>query len=159
MRENLLFVIYGTLFGFVLSRSGAADYDFVQGMFLFTNFQLYGIIGAAVLVTAIGLRVLKRVGRTVTGEPIVIKPKQAHRGTLVGGLLFGVGWSVTGMCPGPVLVNIGEGKVYALAAFAGVLTGAYLVGFFYEGLSRRLGLPRLAAPAVEPVGEAGAAGA
>jgi uncharacterized membrane protein YedE/YeeE len=146
MRENILFVIFGTAFGFVLSRSGAADYDFVQGMFLFTNFQLYGIIGAGVVTTAIGLQILRRVGRTASGEPIAIKTKLANKGTIVGGLLFGVGWSITGMCPGPVLVNIGEGKVYALAAFAGVLTGAYLVGYFYDGLSRRLGMPRLAAP-------------
>ncbi|MCE7938133.1 transporter [bacterium] len=140
MRENVLFVIYGTVFGVVLSRSGAADYDFIQGMFLFTNLQLYGILAVAVTLTAIGLQVLRRVGRTATGEAIVIKPKTPSRGNVVGGVLFGIGWSITGMCPGPVLVNIGEGKLYALAAFAGVLTGAYLVGWFHEPLRRRLGL-------------------
>ena len=51
-----------------------------------------------------------------------------NRGTVVGSLLFGVGWSITGMCPGPILVNIGEGKVYALAALAGALAGAALFG-------------------------------
>jgi len=126
MRENVLFVVLGTAFGYVLSRSGAADYNFIQGMFLLTNLQLYGILAVAVTTTAIGLQILRRKGRTLGGEPIVIQAKTLNRGTVIGGLLFGVGWSITGMCPGPVLVNIGEGKLFALAALAGVLTGAYL---------------------------------
>lgn len=156
MRETILFLVYGLAFGFVLSRSGAADYDYIQGMFLFTNPQLYLILGGAVLTTAVGLQVLRRVGRTATGEAITIKPKAMHRGNLVGGALFGVGWALTGMCPGPIIVNVGEGKVYALAAFAGVLTGTWLVGRFYEPISGRLGMPALPAPATAEVGGEGA---
>ena len=139
----ILYVILGALFGFALSRSGAADYDFIQGMFLLTNFQLYGIIGAAVAVTAPGLFLIKRYGRTATGAPIVIEAKPLHRGNLTGGILFGIGWSITGMCPGPILVNIGEGKVYALAALAGALAGAGLFGVAYPRLARPFGLPAL----------------
>lgn len=139
----LLYVTLGTLFGFVLSRSGAADYDFIQGMFLLTNFQLYGIIGAAVAVTAPGLWLIKRYGRTATGEPISIELKPLHRGNVTGGILFGVGWAITGMCPGPILVNVGEGKVYALAALAGALVGAALFGVGYPSLAKPLGLPAL----------------
>ncbi len=140
----LVYAILGALFGFVLSRSGAADYDFIQGMFLLTNFQLYGIIGVAVALTAPGILLIKRYGRTATGAPIVIELKPLHRGNLVGGVLFGVGWAITGMCPGPILVNIGEGKVYAIAALAGALIGAGLFGVSYPRLARPLGLPPLA---------------
>jgi uncharacterized membrane protein YedE/YeeE len=139
----LLYVSLGTVFGFVLSRSGAADYDFVQGMFLFERFQLYGIIGVAVLLTAPALWLLKRYGRTATGRPIEIELKAAHKGNIAGGLLFGIGWSITGMCPGPIVVNIGEGKVYAVAALAGALAGATLFGALYERLTRPFGLPQL----------------
>jgi uncharacterized membrane protein YedE/YeeE len=59
----------------------------------------------------------------------------------VGGLLFGIGWSMAGMCPGPIFVNIGEGKVYALAALAGALTGAGAFGGLYRRLQAPLGLP------------------
>lgn len=138
-----IYVVLGTAFGFVLSRSGAADYDFVQGMFLFQSFQLYGVIGTAVTATAVGLWLLKRVGRTATGEPLAIRPKPRHPGNVVGGLLFGVGWSITGMCPGPILVNLGEGKVYAVGALAGVLVGATLFGVLYERLAGPLRMPRL----------------
>lgn len=139
----LLYAAFGTAFGWVLSRSGAADYDFIQGMFLFTNFQLYGIIGTAVVVTAPGLWLLKRRGRTAFGAPLRVKPKPRHPGNVAGGILFGVGWSITGMCPGPILVNVGEGKLYALGALAGALAGAALFGVLYERFPARLRLPAL----------------
>lgn len=139
----LFFLAFGTAFGWVLSRSGAADYDYIQGMFLFTSFQLYGIIGTAVAVTAPGLWLLKRSGRTAFGAALSVRPKPRHPGNVLGGVLFGVGWSLTGMCPGPILVNVGEGKVYALAALAGTLVGAALFGVLYERFPRRLRLPAL----------------
>ncbi len=138
-----LFLVLGTFFGFILSRSGAADYDFIQGMFLFERFQLYGIIGSAVVLTAPGLWLLKRHGRTLTGARLQIDRKSLNRGTVLGSVLFGVGWSMTGMCPGPILVNIGEGKVYAFAALGGALVGAGALGRLYPYLQRPLKLPTL----------------
>ena len=140
---SLVYVILGTAFGFVLSRSGAADYNYIQAMFLFEHIQLYGIIGTAVVVGVPGIYLLKRAGRTITGAPLVVQPKPLHAGNAVGGVIFGVGWSITGMCPGPILVNIGEGKVYALAALAGGLLGAAILGELYPRLQRALGLPAL----------------
>jgi uncharacterized membrane protein YedE/YeeE len=122
-----LYVLLGIVFGFVLSRSGAADYNYIQSMLLLESFQLYGIMGTAVALIAPGLWLLSRHGRTVLG----------HR------LMFGVGWSMAGMCPGPILVNIGEGKIYALAALAGSLVGAGAFGSFYESLRAPFRLPPL----------------
>ena len=139
----LLYLLLGTVFGFILSRSGAADYGFIQGMFLFTELQLFGIIAVAVVVTAPGIWLITRRGRTASGRPVEIELKPLHRGNVVGGALFGVGWSLAGMCPGPIFVNIGEGKVYALAAFAGALVGAGLLGWCYPILRRPFGLPPL----------------
>ena len=141
-----LYVAFGAAFGFVLSRSGAADYGLVQGMFLFEQFQLYGIMATAVLLTAPGLWWIRRRGHTALGEPLKVELKPMTRGTAVGGLLFGVGWSITGMCPGPILVNIGEGKVYALAALAGALVGAGLFGSLYPRLQGIFRLPPVATP-------------
>jgi uncharacterized protein len=137
----LAFLILGTAFGLVLSRSGAADYDTVQRMFLFESFQLWGVIGTAVAVTAPGLLLLRRHGRTLSGAALRISAKPRHPGNLVGGALFGVGWSLTGMCPGPILVNVGEGKIYALAALAGALVGAALFSVLYERIAPQIGLP------------------
>jgi hypothetical protein len=140
---TLIYAVLGTLFGFVLSRSGAADYNYIQAMFLFESVQLYGIIGTAVVLTAAGLWLVKRGGRTAGGLPIAIELKPLHRGNVVGGLLFGVGWSMAGMCPGPILVNIGEGKIYAVAALAGALAGAGAFGVGYRRFQSIFNLPPL----------------
>ena len=139
----VFYLAVGSVFGIALSRSGAADYNFIQGMFLFEEFQLYGIIGVAVLLTAPALWLIKRHGKTVTGAPLVLESKPQHRGNVAGGLLFGIGWSIAGMCPGPILVNIGEGKIYALAALAGALVGTASFGVLYPMLIRPLRLPSL----------------
>jgi uncharacterized membrane protein YedE/YeeE len=141
MRQSAILLILGTAFGFVLSRSGATDYDVIQRMFLLQDFQLYGILGTAVLIAGLGLRWMEARGRRAGGQPLTIRPKALSRGTIVGSLIFGIGWSMTGMCPGPVLVNLGEGKLYALPAFAGVLAGTWLVGRGYERLRGPMGLP------------------
>jgi uncharacterized membrane protein YedE/YeeE len=140
---SLLYLALGTVFGFVLSRSGAADYNYIQTMLLFENIQLYGIMGTAVVLTVVGIWVIKQRGTTVAGAPISIELKPLHRGNVVGGLLFGVGWSMSGMCPGPILVNLGEGKIYALATLAGALVGAGAFGALYERLQTMFRLPPL----------------
>ncbi len=140
---RLVVLLLGTAFGWLLSRSGAADYDFVQKMFLLTDLQLYGIIGSAVAVTAPGLWLLGRRGKTLWGKPLSIAAKPSHRGNLVGGILFGIGWSITGMCPGPIFVNLGEGKLPALAALLGALIGAGSFASLYGRLVGPFGLPPL----------------
>ena len=136
-----LYLALGTVFGFVLSRSGAADYNYIQAMLLFENIQLYGIMGTAVVLTVAGIWFIKRGGRTVVGAPISIELKPLHRGNVVGGLLFGIGWSMSGMCPGPILVNLGEGKIYAFATLVGALVGAGAFGALYERVQGLFGLP------------------
>jgi uncharacterized membrane protein YedE/YeeE len=139
----LLSLGLGAVFGWALSRSGAADYNYIQQMFLLESFQLYGIIGTAVVITATGLQLLRRRGRALSGAPLDVGSKPSHRGNIVGGVLFGIGWSICGMCPGPILVNIGEGKLYAFAALAGALVGTALFGRLYDTLRAPMKLPAM----------------
>lgn len=141
--KRAMFLALGVVFGFTLSRSGAADFGFIQGMFLLTNLQLYGILAAGVGFTAPGLWLLQRYGRTATGERVVFTVKTAHAGNLVGGAMFGVGWAMTGMCPGPIFVNLGEGKLYAIPALAGALFGAWLFGATRARIERPMRLSAL----------------
>ncbi len=140
---TLLYLTLGIVFGFILSRSGAADYNYIQATFLFDEFQLYGIMATAVLIAAPGVWLIKRRGRTLFGRRVQIELKPLHRGNIGGGILFGIGWSLAGMCPGPILVNIGEGKIYAIAALAGALVGAGAFSALYERLQRPFALPAL----------------
>jgi uncharacterized membrane protein YedE/YeeE len=96
-----------------------------------------------VVLSAPGIWLIRRHGRTALGRPISIELKSLHRGSVIGGALFGIGWSMAGMCPGPILVNLGEGKLYAGAALAGALVGTALFGSVYERLQRPLSLPAL----------------
>ena len=141
---TLFYLVLGTTFGFVLSRSGAADYDFIQQMLLLRSLRLYGVLTTAVLITALGLLALRRRGRLLNGQPFRVERKRFNLGTVAGAALFGAGWSIAGMCPGPIFVNIGEGKVYAVAALIGALAGAGAFGAIYETLQKPFGLPPLA---------------
>lgn len=133
--KTLFFLLMGTAFGWIISRSGVSDYDAVTGMFLLTDFQLYGVIGAAIGVLVPGLWIAKRRAKTIRGEAFTVKAKPLHKGTVIGSVLFGVGWAITGICPGPVFVSIGEGKLYGLVMLAGVLAGTALFGVAHPKLS------------------------
>jgi len=139
--DRWLYLALGAAFGFVLYRSGATDYDTIQRMFLLQSFQLWGVMATAVAITAPGLWLLRRHGRTAAGAPLVVKPKPRNPGNWVGGAIFGVGWSMTGMCPGPIFVNLGAGKLAAIGALAGALVGAALLAALYPRLAPRLRLP------------------
>lgn len=143
MWKNAFYFAWAVVFGVVLSRSGVGDYEFIQQMFLFESFQLYGFLGVGVVIIGVGLWALERHGKTATGEPLVIKQKPINRGNIAGGLVFGVGWAMTGMCPGPMFVNIGEGKIYALAAIAGAVVGTWLLGALHNRLSGPFGLTKV----------------
>jgi len=125
----LVYLISGAFFGFILSRVGATSYDYIMRMFLFKDLHLMGVIGGAVAVAMVGIQIIKRFRlKTLGGNTIEIKPKEGSRGNIIGGLLFGVGWALSGSCPGTVLSQLGEGKLAALFTFAGMVTGTYLFG-------------------------------
>jgi uncharacterized membrane protein YedE/YeeE len=124
-----LTIVFGIVFGFVLSRARVTDYDTIGGMFRFTDLHLIGVIGSAIATAALGLWVLRRTGnRTGFGRAVEVRPKPWQPGAIAGGLVLGAGWALSGACPGTSLVQIGEGKVVALFTVAGILAGTYLYG-------------------------------
>lgn len=143
MRRMVEFGLFGLLFGFVLSRVGATDYDAILGMFLLTDLHLMGVIGVAVVVLGVGLRLWKRV--VPAGGAPNMDPKPFKPGLPLGAILFGAGWALTGACPGTALSQVGEGKVVALFSVAGIFLGTALhrrVGHVFErGVPRRKGPP------------------
>jgi hypothetical protein len=122
-------LLFGVAFGFVLSRVGATDYDAIAKMFLLEDFHLAGVMGVAVVVAAIGLGIVRRArsGILATWAGLV-QEKPMKPGLVLGAAMFGVGWAITGTCPGTGLAQIGEGKVIALFTVCGMLLGtaAYL---------------------------------
>jgi len=127
MGRKIGYLLIGAFFGFALSRSGASDYDYIHLMFTGENFKLAFLMGTAIIVGALGMIVLKVSGnKDIRGEAIEINRKPLNKNTVIGGMLFGVGWAVSGACPGTVLAQIGEGKVLGAVTFLGMLFGTYL---------------------------------
>jgi uncharacterized membrane protein YedE/YeeE len=125
--KRAVFLVFGALFGFLLSRARATDYVAIENMFLLRDLHLFGVIGVAIATAAVGLFVLRRAhAHAWAGGPVSLKTKPFTRGVFAGGLVFGVGWALSGACPGTALTQIGEGKMYALATAGGILLGTWL---------------------------------
>lgn len=131
-------VAFGMVFGFVLSRVGATDYDAIHGMFMLTDLHLYGVIGTAILVAGLGFHyVRRRQLRGAKGERLTLVAKPYQPGVLWGGLLFGAGWALTGTCPGTALAQLGEGTLAGGVTIAGILAGSYLRAMLDRARSNR----------------------
>ncbi|MEO7426370.1 MAG: DUF6691 family protein [Fibrobacteria bacterium] len=116
----------GTYFGVVLTKAQVISWYKIRNMFFFREPDLYLIIGSAVLVGMLSLWLIRKFHpTTLGGEPLEIPGKTLNRGTVIGGFLFGLGWFITGTCPGPIYAQIGSGELWALFTFAGALLGAY----------------------------------
>ena len=127
MRAGLKFLLLGAYFGIVLTKAEVISWYKIRNMFFFREPDLYLIIGSAVAVGAASVWLIKRFRlRPITGEPLDIPGKRLDKGTVIGGFLFGLGWFVTGTCPGPVYAQIGAGETWAFFTLAGALIGAWL---------------------------------
>src|SRR5688572_12481675 len=134
-KHNLLyylrFLLLGTLFGIILTKGEVISWYRIQEMFRFQSFHMYGVLGSAMLTALISIEILKRSGaRALTGEAISIPPKQLGRGYRywIGGALFGVGWALTGACPGPLYALVGSGATVYVVVGAAALAGAWIYG-------------------------------
>ncbi len=133
MIKKLGFLVAGIFFGFVLSRSGASDYNFIYNMFTGENLKLALLMGTAIIVGAVGMFILKAAGnKDISGNPVKISRKPLNKYTLVGGAVFGIGWALSGACPGTVLAQLGEGKLLGLFTFVGMLCGTFIFALLAE---------------------------
>lgn len=134
--KHLKFLLMGILFGIIMVKSEAASWYRIQEMFLFQSFHMYGIIGTAVTLGAIGIFIIKKMKmKDLHGKEIYIEPKEKKVVRyLAGGTIFGLGWAMTGACPGPMYVLVGQG----LPAMAIVLVSAILGTLVYGALSEKL---------------------
>jgi len=122
---HVRFGIYGLVFGLVLSRIGFGDFGQVHAMFVFSDLRLLLTFAGGVAVAMAGFLTLARLKE--------IPRRTLHPGSVIGGVLFGAGWALTGACPSIVLVQLGQGYTSALATLVGVLVGVAL----YRPLHRR----------------------
>ena len=130
------FLIVGIVFGIVMVKSEAFSWYRIQEMFRFQSFQMYGIIGTAVTLGIIGVALIKKFNiRDYSGNAIQFYPKE--KGVIryiAGGTIFGLGWALSGACPGPMVVNIGYGYLSFIVVFLFAIIGTYFYGIIKDKL-------------------------
>ena len=125
----------GILFGIVFVKAEVVSWFRIQEMFRLQSFHMYGIIGSAVLVGMISVWLIKKFDiKTIYGEPIVFHPKSFSKGQIYGGLLFGLGWALTGACPGPFFAQIGTGATVVGVSLLSAIAGTWFYGLIREKL-------------------------
>ncbi|WEA01288.1 DUF6691 family protein [Mucilaginibacter sp. SJ] len=133
--RNIKYLFAGLLFGIVLVKSEVISWFRIQEMFRLQSFHMYGIIGSAIIVGMISVMIIKRFKiKTLTGDAIVIPDKKFNWGNVYGGLIFGLGWAITGACPGPLFAQIGSGFLVTSVTLLSAILGTWVYGLLREKL-------------------------
>jgi uncharacterized membrane protein YedE/YeeE len=133
--HNLKYLVVGVLFGIVFVKAEIISWFRIQEMFRLESFHMYGVIGSAVMVGLISVLLIKKLDvKTIYGEKIVFHPKEFNKGNIYGGLIFGLGWAITGACPGPLFAQIGTGATVIFITLLSAVAGTWVYGYFREKL-------------------------
>ena len=133
----LVYLLLGVAFGVVLTRSEVLSWFRIQEMFHFQSFRMYGIIGSAVATAAVSIALIKAMAlKSADGKLIVIPRKPLGSGIsyAAGGTIFGLGWALTGACPGPLFALIGNGVTVMIVAAVSALAGTWVYGWLRPNL-------------------------
>jgi uncharacterized membrane protein YedE/YeeE len=130
------FILVGILLGFTLYKSEAVSWFRIFEMFHFQSFHMFGIIGSAVVAGIIIVQVIKRRNlHTIDGAAILIRDKnKSIPRYLIGGFIFGMGWSLAGACPAPMFILLGSGHTVFIIYLLAAMTGTFLYGLLRKRL-------------------------
>ena len=132
----LKYLIYGIIFGIIMTKSEAISWYRIQEMFLFDSFHMYGIIMVAIAFGALFVFLIKKFNmKDLDGNPIQFLPKEmGYKRYLFGGIVFGIGWSFTGACPGPLYVLVGNGYLSFIFVILCAVLGTFAYGVVRDKL-------------------------
>lgn len=132
---NLKYTIVGIVFGIVFVKAEIISWFRIQEMFQLTSFFMFGVIGTAVVVGALSVYIFKKTGmKSIYGEKTTFEDKEVNKGQIYGALIFGIGWAITGACPGPLFAQTGSGFTVVIVTIASAITGTWIYGKFREKL-------------------------
>lgn len=133
--SNIKYAIVGVLFGIVFVKAEIISWYRIQEMFRLHSFHMYGVIGTAVVVGLISVWLIKKFNiKTMQNETVVFQEKKFQWGNVIGGLLFGLGWAITGACPGPLFAQIGSGFAVVSITLLSAVAGTWVYGWLRERL-------------------------
>jgi uncharacterized membrane protein YedE/YeeE len=132
---NLKYLLVGLFFGIIFVKAEIISWYRIQEMFRLQSIHMYGVIGSAVVVGVISIWIIKKFNiKTIYSEDIKIPKKDFNKGQIYGGLVFGLGWAITGACPGPLYAQIGNGFTVVVVTLLSAIFGTWLYGFFKDNL-------------------------
>src|SRR3954467_10466655 len=127
--RNIKYLFVGIVFGLALTKGEAISWFRIQEMFRFESFHMFGIFMTAIPVGAMGLFILRKSHtKSLEGEAIDVPVKKYHHGVIIGSLIFGFGWALTGACPGPLYAQIGSGSLVTIATLLSAVAGTWTYG-------------------------------
>jgi uncharacterized membrane protein YedE/YeeE len=127
--KNFKYLLVGIVFGLALTKGEAISWFRIQEMFRFESFHMFGIFMSAIPVGALGLFLIRRFNiKTFEGQPVEMPKKDYHPGVILGSLIFGFGWAMTGACPGPLYAQIGSGAIVTVATLGAAILGTWTYG-------------------------------
>ncbi len=133
--HKIKYLLVGIAFGIVFVKAEIISWFRIQEMFRLQSFHMYGVIGSAVVVGIISVWLIKRFQiKTIYGEKIEFQTKTFSQGQIYGGLLFGLGWAITGACPGPLFAQIGTGASIIIITLLSAIAGTWTYGLIREKL-------------------------
>jgi uncharacterized protein len=132
---NFKYLLAGTLFGIILIKAEVISWFRIQEMFRLQSFHMFGVIGSAVIVGIISVWLIRKFNiKTIYGEPIELVNRKLNKGNIIGGLLFGSGWALTGACPGPLFAQIGTGATATIITLLSAIAGTWCYGVLRDKL-------------------------
>jgi uncharacterized membrane protein YedE/YeeE len=132
---HLKYAVVGILFGIVFVKAEIISWFRIQEMFRLQSFHMYGVIGSAIAVGMLSIWLIKRFNvKTLSGETVEFHPKAFNKGQIYGGLMFGLGWAVTGACPGPLFAQIGSGYLVVIVTLLSAIAGTWTYGLLRDRL-------------------------
>lgn len=133
--HHLKYLAVGIVLGILFVKGEIVSWFRIQEMFRFESFHMYGIIGSAIAVGALSVWLIKKWNiKTLAGKPIEFYPRTFHQGQIWGGILFGLGWAMTGACPGPLFAQIGTGASSVVVTLLSAVAGTWVYGYVKEKL-------------------------
>ena len=133
--RNLKYLVFGIFLGIIFVKAEVISWFRIQEMFRLQAFHMYGIIGSAVVVGMVSVWLIKWFDiHTISGEKITFIDKKFSKGQIYGGLIFGLGWGLTGACPGPFYAQIGTGATVVIVTLISAIAGTWIYGRFREKL-------------------------
>ncbi len=133
--KNIKYLIVGIVFGVIFVKSEIISWFRIQEMFHLHSFYMYGVIGTAVLFGMLSVFIIKKFNiKAFSGETITFEKKEFSKGQIYGGFIFGLGWAITGACPGPLFAQIGGGFLVILITFISAVAGTWVYGYLQNKL-------------------------